>query len=78
MVVTILPTPVISIVMPLYNKAEHVLDTIKSVLTQTVKDWELIVVDDGSTDGGGALVQSLGDPRIRVVRQTNKRSISSS
>jgi glycosyltransferase involved in cell wall biosynthesis len=58
--------------MPLYNKADYVLETIKSVLAQTLNDWELIVVDDGSTDGGAALVQSLGDPRIRVVSQTNE------
>jgi glycosyltransferase involved in cell wall biosynthesis len=64
-------TPAISIVMPLYNKAGQVLKTIASVTAQTLSDWELVVVDDGSTDGGPALVRALGDARIRVVSQAN-------
>lgn len=61
----------VSIVMPLYNKARHVLDTVASVLGQSLDNWELVVVDDGSTDGGAELVRSLGDARIRVVSQVN-------
>ncbi len=57
--------------MPLYNKAAQVLDTVASVAAQTVTNWELVVVDDGSTDGGPALVRALGDARIRVVGQAN-------
>lgn len=57
--------------MPLYNKAGQVLGTVASVLAQTVQDWELVVVDDGSTDTGPALVRALGDERIRVVSQAN-------
>lgn len=64
-------TPAISIVMPLFNKAAQVLETIASVVAQTVNDWELVVVDDGSSDSGAELVCALGDPRIRVVRQSN-------
>ena len=64
-------SPRISIVMPLYNKAETVLDSLRSVLVQTVTDWELIVVDDGSTDGGGEQVSMLGDTRLRLIRQEN-------
>ena len=64
-------TPAISIVMPLYNKAAQVLDTLASVVAQTMGNWELVVVDDGSTDGGPALVRALGDARIRVVNQAN-------
>ncbi len=63
--------PAISIVMPLYNKAGQVLKTIASVTAQTLSDWELVVVDDGSTDGGPALVRDLQDARIRVVSQAN-------
>lgn len=63
--------PIVSIIMPLYNKASQVLNTIESVKAQTVTNWELIVVDDGSTDGGAALVDELQDFRIRVVRQVN-------
>jgi glycosyltransferase involved in cell wall biosynthesis len=64
-------TPAISIVMPLYNKAGEVLKTITSVTAQTLGDWELVVVDDGSTDGGPVLVRALQDARIRVVSQAN-------
>lgn len=61
----------ISIVMPLFNKAESVVASVRSVQDQTVRDWELIVVDDGSTDDGAALVAALCDERIRVISQTN-------
>ena len=64
-------TPLISIVMPLYNKADQVLTTIASVQAQSVCDWELIVVDDGSTDAGPAQVRALPDARIRVHSQLN-------
>ena len=64
--------PAISIVMPLYNKAGQVLDTIASVRAQTVRSgWELVVVDDGSTDGGPDLVRAINDERVRVVSQAN-------
>ncbi len=70
--VSVVPAaPAISIVMPLYNKAGQVLRTIASVRAQTLSDWELVVVDDGSTDGGPALVRDLPDARIRVVSQAN-------
>jgi glycosyltransferase involved in cell wall biosynthesis len=60
-----------SIVMPLYDKAPFVEEAIASVLNQSVEDWELIVVDDGSTDGGGELVEKIPDDRVRVIRQAN-------
>ena len=57
--------------MPLYNKAPYVRKAVESVVGQTCRDWELIVVDDGSTDGGGDIVAAIADPRIRLVRQEN-------
>jgi glycosyltransferase involved in cell wall biosynthesis len=57
--------------MPLYNKAPYVRKAVESVVGQTYRDWELIVVDDGSTDDGGDIVTSIADPRIRLVRQEN-------
>ena len=57
--------------MPLYNKAPYVRKAVESVIGQTFADWELVVVDDGSTDGGGDAAASFGDSRIRVVRQEN-------
>src|SRR5262249_8992189 len=63
--------PRVSIVIPLYNKANVLGDTLTCVLSQTVQDFEGIGVDDGSTDGGGALVETARDPRFRLLRQAN-------
>ena len=60
-----------SVVIPLYNKADSVLRAVRSVQEQSWTEWELLVVDDGSTDGGAALVTALNDPRIRVLSQHN-------
>jgi len=57
--------------MPLYNKAREVKRAIQSVLNQTVSDFELIVVNDGSTDSGPSIVRNIVDPRIRVIDQKN-------
>ena len=54
--------------MPLYNKAPYVYKAVESVVSQTYKDWELIVVDNGSTDGSGDIVASIPDSRIRTIR----------
>jgi glycosyltransferase involved in cell wall biosynthesis len=67
---TILET--ISVVIPLYNKAPYIERAIRSVLVQTVAPDEIIVVDDGSTDGGGDLVEAIQNPLIKLVRQENR------
>jgi glycosyltransferase involved in cell wall biosynthesis len=58
-----------SVVVPLYNKARYITGTIESVLAQTWTDFELIVIDDGSSDGGAELVAAIEDPRLRLLRQ---------
>lgn len=55
-----------SVIMPLYNKASYVRKAVESVVGQTYDDWELIVVENGSTDGSGEVVASCHDPRIRM------------
>jgi len=60
-----------SVVIPLYNKAPYVQRSIESALAQTYVDFEIIVIDDGSTDRSAAIVAALSDPRIRLVHQSN-------
>lgn len=58
----------ISIIIPLYNKRETIARTINSVIMQSYQDWELIVIDDGSTDGSDEIVKSfLKDKRIQYI-----------
>ena len=57
-----------SVIIPLYNKAPYVRKTVESIVGQTFTNWELIVVDDCSTDGSVTVVEQIIDPRIRVVR----------
>lgn len=61
----------ISVIMPLYNKAPYVAEAIESVLQQSHPASEIIVIDDGSTDGGPELVKRFTDARIKLVSQAN-------
>lgn len=61
--------PTISVVIPLYNKGPHILRTLASVKAQTVVPDEIIVVDDGSTDGGYEAVQALTMPGLQLHRR---------
>ena len=61
----------LSIIMPVYNAEKYLSATVESVLHQSFRDFELILVDDGSTDGSGAICDSFNDPRIRVIHQKN-------
>ena len=60
-----------SVVIPLYNKAPHIEATLRSVLSQHLVPDEIIVVDDGSTDGGDLLVSSFSEQGVRMIRQRN-------
>src|SRR5215210_2461183 len=61
--------PRVSVVLPAYRAERTVRRAIDSVLAQTVEDFELIVVDDGSDDGTGDVVRAVDDPRVRYVRR---------
>lgn len=61
----------ISIIIPLYNKADIVTKTLESVFGQTHQDFEIVIIDDGSTDNSLTVVQSFTDPRIRIITQAN-------
>ena len=61
----------ISVVIPLYNKEMHIEHTIRTILAQTYREFELIVVDDGSTDRSAEIVSGIRDERIRLIRKEN-------
>ena len=61
----------ISVVIPLYNKEKQIGNTLRTVLNQTFQDFEIVVVNDGSTDNSTAEVERFHDQRIRLVHQAN-------
>lgn len=61
----------ISVIIPLYNKEDTIARALDCVLAQTYQDFEVVVVDDGSTDDGAIVVERYADPRIRFIRQAN-------
>lgn len=61
----------ISVIIPLYNKADSIAKALDSILAQTYQDFEVVVVDDGSTDNGATIVEQHKDSRIRLIHQTN-------
>lgn len=69
-------TPRFSVTIPAYNAQATLAETVASVLAQTYADWEVVICDDGSTDGTRALAERLSaeEPRIRVVSQENRGS----
>jgi glycosyltransferase involved in cell wall biosynthesis len=63
--------PLVSIIMPAYNAEKTIVESIESVLRQTYKNWELIVVNDGSMDSTSAVVWAINDERVRLIEQEN-------
>lgn len=63
--------PTASIIIPAYNGAKTIAETIESVLHQTLKDIEIIVVNDGSTDHTSDVVRQFSDPRLKLIEQEN-------
>lgn len=60
-----------SVIIPLYNKQREIGDTVRSVLAQTLQPTEIVVVDDGSTDGSAEIVRSIASPLVKLVSQAN-------
>jgi glycosyltransferase involved in cell wall biosynthesis len=65
-------SPQVSVVLPVYNGAADLAPAIDSILQQSFVDFELIAIDDGSTDGSAAILDGLRDPRVRIVHQENR------
>lgn len=65
--------PAVTVIIPTYNSARYLAAAVQSVIDQAWTDWELIIVDDGSTDGTADLIAAkFHDPRVRLVRQPNQ------
>lgn len=64
-------SPIVSVIMPVYNAENWLIQSVNSILAQTLTDWELIIVNDGSTDSSAAILSKFTDPRIRVLHQPN-------
>ena len=60
-------TCTVTIGIPFLNARRYLADAVRSVFAQTFADWELILIDDGSTDGSLDVVRNLHDPRVRIV-----------
>lgn len=64
--------PLVSVLLPLFNGKLYLDAALQSVLSQSYQHFEVIVIDDGSTDGSHELIQTYADPRIRLFRQSNQ------
>lgn len=64
--------PLISIIMPAYNAEKYINDAIKSILEQSYDNWELLIINDGSTDTTEIIINSFSDSRIYLISQENK------
>ena len=62
----------VSVVMPVYNGEKFIEQAINSVLGQSYENWELLVIDDGSTDSTAGIVSTFSDPRIHYIFQKNQ------
>lgn len=64
--------PIFSIIIPTYNRAHVILKAINSIINQSFKDWELIIVDDGSVDNTRELIEEINNSQIKYIYQTNQ------
>ncbi|MGE5504999.1 MAG: glycosyltransferase family 2 protein [Actinomycetota bacterium] len=62
----------VSVVMPTYNQERYVERAVQSILAQDLGEFEFVIIDDGSTDGTGAYLDGIEDPRVRVIHQENR------
>jgi len=68
--------PLVSIILPTYNQSDHLSDAIRSILCQTFTDFELIVVDDGSTDATESILECFSDLKISVIKHPKNSGVA--
>ena len=76
---TIMTTPTVSVVMPVFNGERFLRQALESILNQSLGDFEFVIIDDGSTDASSSIIASYSrrDPRVRVYRQENRGIVES-
>lgn len=67
--------PIVTVGLPVYNEAPYLEDALRSVFVQTYRDWELVIVDDGSTDNGPAWLKGMRDPRVTFCSDGQHRGL---
>lgn len=70
--------PKITVLMPVYNGEKHISEAVESVLTQNFNDYELLVINDASTDNTLKLIKKFEDPRIKIVNNTENIGLTKS
>jgi glycosyltransferase involved in cell wall biosynthesis len=73
-----LPTPMVTVLMPVYNAGRYLGPAIESILQQTFRDFELLIVNDASTDGCEEILRSFSDNRIRILENENNLGLAKS
>jgi glycosyltransferase involved in cell wall biosynthesis len=69
--------PLVSVVLPVYNGARTIARAVKSILAQTYRHFEFVIINDGSTDDTSRILETFEDPRIRVLNQENRGLVPS-
>jgi len=72
----ILPAPTLTVAMPVYNAGEYLRPAVMSIVKQTFKDWELLIIDDGSTDNAIDSISDLLDSRIQILRDGMNKGLA--
>lgn len=71
-----LTSPLISIILPSYNAGKYLQEAVESVINQTYTSYELLILDDGSTDGCTDFLSNISDNRIRLIRRISNLQLS--
>lgn len=68
--------PTVTVAIPIYNAGKHLRAAVMSIVGQTFTDWELLIIDDGSTDSALDSIADIGDGRIRILRDGNNKGLA--
>jgi glycosyltransferase involved in cell wall biosynthesis len=74
--ILVMNTPLVSVIMPVYNREKYVGEAIQSILNQTITDLELIIVDDASTDNTLKVIKTFNDDRIKILKNDTNQGVS--